>query len=68
MEGYKVSFRNNKATGAVLLSGIDHQQLIGMEQEHKLDFLVVMGNDETDALKMADEQVHSFWTDYLGLA
>jgi hypothetical protein len=52
MEGYKVSFRNNKATSAVLLPGINHQQLIRMEQEHKLDFLVVMGNDETDALRM----------------
>ena len=67
MEGYKVSFLNNKATGAVLLPGIDHQQLIRMK-EKELDFLVVMGNDEGDALKMANEQVHSFWTDYLGLA
>ena len=68
MEGYKVSFLNNKATGAVLLPGIDHQQLIHMTGQKRLDFLVVMGQDAGDAVKMADEQVHSFWTDYLGLA
>ncbi len=67
MEGYKVSFLNNKATGAVLLPGIDHQQLIHMTRETQLDFLVVMGQDAGHAVKLADEQVHSFWTDYLGL-
>ena len=71
MEGYKVRFEQNRAVAAQYLDRIDYKNLVRVcrnGNEKSLEWLVVTGRNEQDALENADKMVDSFWEDYLCVA
>ena len=71
MEGYKVLFQHNRAVTAQHLDHIDYKDLVklsGQGKKKHLEWLVVTGRDEKDALVSANNMVHNFWADYLQVA
>ncbi len=68
---YKVSFRNNKAIEADALKGISYQNMIECSKKGAkrfINWLVVFGTDEKDAIHNADEMVHDYLGPHLGLS
>ncbi len=72
MEGYKVRFEQNRAVAAQHLDHIDYNHLVKLSkdsaEEKALEWLVVTGRDEKDALESANKMVDFFWADYLQVA
>ena len=68
MHGYKVIFDNNIAQYAYRLDIVDNEKILKISKEgnHRyMDWLVVCGNSEHDAMWMGNKFLRTFWADYL---
>ena len=66
MEGYKVIFENNRAISAHKLDYIntDKDELIKLTRkgEHRfMEWLIIYGYDENDAIEMANDIIQEYW-------
>jgi hypothetical protein len=65
---YKVTFQDNKPVSAVLMKVLVGEKLIDLTRSGNrrlMNWLVVEGDDEKDALKMAENIVREYWAKYL---
>jgi len=70
MMEYKVTFENNKPVNANPLSGISHADMIKCTvkgSKRFINWLVVFGYDEKDAIHTAEEMVEGYIGPSLGL-
>jgi len=68
MHEYEVVFDDNKPVFATLQKFVDYKNLIKLSKKGNkrlLKWLVVVGEDEKDAIKVADNILHIFWEKYL---
>jgi ribosomal protein S5 len=68
MREYKVMFDDNRPVHAMLQHFVDYKHLIKVTKEGNkrlMQWLVVVGEDEKDAIKAADHILHTFWEKYL---
>ncbi len=65
---YKVTFKNNLPVSAMLVNSISCEKLIDLSSSGNkrwLNWLVVVGDDERDAINMAENIVNEYWLKYL---
>ena len=65
---YKVTFEDNRPVSAMLLNSISSEKLIDLTRrgnKRLMNWLVVVGDDEKDAIHMADSRVKEYWLKYL---
>jgi hypothetical protein len=65
---YKVTFEDNRPVSAMLLNSISSEKLIDLTRrgnKRLMNWLVVVGDDEKDAIHMADSIVKEYWLKYL---
>ncbi len=65
---YKVTFEDNKSVSALLLQSITSEKLIDLTRRGNrrlMNWLVVVGDDEKDAILMADSIMKEYWHKYL---
>jgi hypothetical protein len=68
MHEYKVVFNNNKPVSAILQRFVDYKHLIKLSKQGNkrlMNWLIVVGENENDALQSADNILHTFWRKYL---
>ncbi len=68
MQEYKVICENNRPVTAKLLNYVNYRELIKLtRQENKkyINWLVVVGESEKDAIESADYILANFWAKYL---
>ena len=68
MREYKVICENNKPVVARLLNFVNYKELIKLttaENKKFILWLTVVGEDETDAIEVADHILQTFWSKYL---
>ena len=69
MREYKVIFDNNRPVTAMQQKYVDYKQLIRLCREGDQRFmkwLVVVAEDEKDAIRSADHILNTYWGKYLG--
>jgi hypothetical protein len=65
---YKVTFEDNRPVSAMLLQSITTEKLIDLTRRGNrrlMNWLIVVGDDEKDAIQMADSIVKEYWLKYL---
>ncbi len=68
MKGYKVIFENNIPVFACQVETGEKKDLIKLSQKGSkriLNWLVVYGDNEADALEIADKVLQTIWAEYL---
>ena len=69
MKGYRVIFENNIPVFARQLDGFDNKELIKLSKEGNkrlMNWLVVYGDNEADAIEIAKKVIKTIWSEYLG--
>ena len=65
---YKVTFEDNRPVSAMVINSISGEKLIDLSSSGNkrwLNWLVVVGDDERDAINMAENIVKEYWHKYL---
>lgn len=68
IQEYKVTCENNRPVMAKLLSYVDYRELIKLTRQADkkyIQWIVVVGESETDAIKAADYILANYWAKYL---
>ncbi len=69
MYNYKVTFQNNTPASIERIGHVDYKRLLDITNHgnrKSLNWLVVPGDDEQEAIVMAGKLVSTFWAKYLG--
>jgi len=68
MREYKVVCENNKPIEACLLNFVNYKELINLSKEKDkkiINWLVVVGENENDAINAASQILQTYWQKYL---
>ena len=69
MKGYKVIFENNIPVFARMLDVAENQDMVRLSKQGSkrlMNWLVVYGDNETDAMEIARKVMQTIWAEYLG--
>jgi len=68
VKGYRVIFENNIPVFARQLDAVDNKEMVKLSRQgdkNLLNWLVVYGDNETDAMEIAKKVMKTIWAEYL---
>lgn len=68
MHEYKVIFENNVPVHAARLAPVEGTKLVHISKQGKkkiMNWLVVYGDSESDAIEIAKKVINTIWSEYL---